>query len=104
MTVNRIELLEGMVAQNPGDSRTRYMLAMELVNSGSLDAAVQHFQAILSSAPDYIPTYFQCGQALEAAGKSEEARDVYQRGIEACARSGDEKTRRELEEARDNLG
>jgi len=104
MTSNRIELLEGMVAQNPDDPRTRYMLAMELAKAGELPTAVEHFQAILAASPDYIPAYFHCGQTLERLGQNEAARGIYQRGIEACTRSGDEKTKNELEEALNSLG
>ncbi len=103
MSNNRIELLEGMVAQNPDDSRTRYMLAMELAKSGNLVGAVEHYEAILEKTPDYIPAYFHCGQTLERLDQPDDAKRVYQKGIEACARSGELKTRGELEEALNSL-
>jgi tetratricopeptide (TPR) repeat protein len=88
-----------MVAQNPDDSRTRYMLAMELSKSGDLNGAVEQYQAILEREPDYVPAYFHCGQTLERLGKTDEAQQTYKEGIEVCARNGDQKTKGELEEA-----
>lgn len=103
MSNNRIELLEGMVAQNPDDSRTRYMLAMELGKTGDLTGAAEQYRAILEREPDYVPAYFHCGQTLERLGKTDEAQRTYEKGIEVCARRGDEKTRGELEEALSTL-
>jgi len=99
MPANRLEILRNLVQQNPGDSRTRYMLAMELANSGELESAVAEYRAIIEADPGYIPSYFHCGQALARLGRIEEAREVYRQGIAACDRAGDSHTRQEIEEA-----
>lgn len=104
MTSNRLEVLKGLVAQNPSDSRTRYMLAMELVNAGDLESAVREFSVIADADPDYVAAYFHCGQTLEKLDRTGEARSFYQRGIEASTRAGDQKTRSELQEVLDALG
>ncbi len=99
MPANRLEILTDLVNQNPGDSRTRYMLAMELANTGNLERAVAEYRAIIEADAGYIPAYFHCGQALARLGRTDEAREVYRRGIEACERAGDSHTREEIEEA-----
>ena len=104
MTNNRLDVLKGMVAQNPDDTRTRYMLAMELSNTNDFAGAVSEYQAILANEPDYIPVYFHCGQTLEKLDRVDDARDIYRRGIELCERQGDQKTRDELQGVLEDLG
>lgn len=100
---NRMEVLKSMVAQNPGDAFARYGLAMELVNSGELAGAVAEFRALLEHNPNYAAAYFHGGQALEKLGDMEQARALYEKGIEVTARTGDAHTRSELQAALDML-
>ena len=104
MAANRLELLKSLVAQNPSDTFSRYGLAMEYRNTGDLDAAIGEFQSLIDSNPDYVPAYFHGGQTLERATRLEEARALYQSGIEAAARTGDAHARSELEAALSMLG
>jgi tetratricopeptide (TPR) repeat protein len=104
MATNRLELLKTMVAQNPRDTFMRYGLAMEYRNSGDLEAAIREFQSLIAANPDYVPAYFHGGQTLERAARIEDARALYQRGIEAAVRSGDAHARSELEAALSLLG
>ncbi len=99
MATNRLEILKQMVAQDPANSFARYGLAMELVNSGELAPAVTEFQALISNNPDYSAAYYHGGQALEKLGRLDEARAVYEEGIEATRRTGDAHTRAEIEAA-----
>ena len=98
-----MEVLKSMLAQNPRDSFARYGLAMELANGGNLEQAVAEYRAVLEFNPDYAAAYFHGGQALEKLGRIEEARAIYQQGIEATTRTGDQHTRSELQAAIDIL-
>jgi len=102
--MNRLEVLQGMVAQNPKDSFSRYGLAMEYANTGSLDKAVEEYNSLLSFNPDYAAAYYHGGQALEKLGRLDDARGMYQRGLEATRRIGDGHTHSELQAALDILG
>ena len=93
-----------MVAEKPEDSFLRYGLAMEYRNTGDNERAMNEFNVLMTSAPDYVPAYFHAGQTLERLGRSEDARQVYRRGIEAATRKGDQHARTELEGALDLLG
>jgi tetratricopeptide (TPR) repeat protein len=99
VATNRLELLKQMVAQDPTNSFARYGLAMEYANSGELASAVTEFQALISSDPNYSAAYYHGGQALEKLGQIDDARAVYEKGIEATRRAGDEHTRAEIEAA-----
>jgi tetratricopeptide (TPR) repeat protein len=104
MGSTRLESLKSLAAQNPQDTFLRYGLAMEYRNAGDLDSAMREFQALMDGSPDYVATYFHAGQTLERLGRSEEARSVYQRGIEAATRKDDAHARSELQGALDLLG
>ena len=100
---NRMEILKSMVAQNPADAFARYGLAMELMKSGELQGAVAEFRALLEHNPNYAAAYFHGGQALEKLGDVEQARALYEKGVEVTARTGDAHTRSELQAALDML-
>ena len=99
MPSNRAETLKSMVEQDPAGAFGRYGLAMEYVNTGELEAAVEQFTALLKHNPDYAAGYFHGGQTLEKLGRTEDARELYRRGIEVTTRTGDEHTRSELQGA-----
>jgi tetratricopeptide (TPR) repeat protein len=98
-----MEILKNMLAQNPRDSFARYGLAMEHVINGELEEAVVEFRNLLDHNPDYAAAYFHGGQALEKLGRVEDARAMYQKGIETTSRTGDQHTRSELQGALDML-
>lgn len=103
MSTNRLEVLRSLVAQNPGDAFARYGLAIELVNGGKAEEAVDEFRLLLEANPNYAAGYFHGGQTLEKLGRVEEARALYERGIAATTRTGDAHTRSELQAALDLL-
>jgi Flp pilus assembly protein TadD len=98
-----MEVLKAMVAQNPADAFARYGLAMELVKTGQLESGVAEFRALLEHNPNYAAAYFHGGQALEKMGDVEQARRLYEKGIEVTGRTGDQHTRSELQAALDML-
>jgi tetratricopeptide (TPR) repeat protein len=99
VATNRLEILKQMVAQDPANSFARYGLAMECANSGDLATAVTEFHSLIDQNPNYAAAYYHGGQALEKLGRIDEARGIYEKGIEATRRSGDSHTRAEIEAA-----
>ena len=104
MASTRLESLKTMVAEQPTVSFLRYGLAMEYRNAGDLEAAITEFRTLIAADPDYSAAYFHGGQTLERLGRIDEAREVYQAGIEAATRKGDYHTRDEIRAALDLLG
>jgi tetratricopeptide (TPR) repeat protein len=100
----RLDTLKSMVDQNPNNTFARYGLAMEHANSGDLEQAIAEYRALLAVNADYAAAYFHGGQTLEKLGRKDEARQMYQQGIEATVRNGDAHTRSELQAALDLLG
>ncbi len=99
----RIQALQSMLANAPENTFVRYALAMEHLNGGDAETAVKEFRAVLDVDPNYSAAYFHGGQALERLGRIEDARALYEKGIEATERSGDLKMRGEIQGALDML-
>ena len=102
--MSRLEILQNMVEQKPTDSFSRYGLAMEYANTGSLDKAIAEYETLLSFNPDYAAAYYHGGQTFEKLGRLDDARALYRRGLEATRRTGDAHTNSELQAALDILG
>jgi tetratricopeptide (TPR) repeat protein len=100
---DRINALKEMLAEDPRNSFVRYGLAMEYTKSGALEQAIAEFRTLIEADPDYGAAYYHGGQTLERLGRVEEARDIYEKGIEATTRTRDSHTRSELQGALDLL-
>lgn len=81
--------LEQLLEAEPDDLFLRYALAKTLVSEGELESALVQFGRVLDQNADYVPAYFQMGQALADGGRTEEARGIVERGIEVARRVGD---------------
>jgi tetratricopeptide (TPR) repeat protein len=99
MATNRLDILKQMVAQDSNNTFARYGLAMEYAKSGQYQQAVEEFRTLIEKDATYSAAYYHGGQALENLGRIEEARTIYEKGIEASTRKGDLHTRSEIEAA-----
>ena len=100
---NRIDVLKSLLAQNPRDAFMRYGLAMEYVKTAALDPAIAEFREALIIDPGYSYAYFHGGQTLEKQGLFDQAREWYEKGVDAARKKGDQKALAELQAALDLL-
>jgi cytochrome c-type biogenesis protein CcmH/NrfG len=63
--MDKLAALRTMLEQDPRNGFARYGLAMEHVNRGDYDQAMQEFEMLLTNDPDYVPAYYHAGRALE---------------------------------------
>jgi Tfp pilus assembly protein PilF len=98
-TVNRIDILKSFLEHEPGDSFSRYALALEYVKAGKTEEARRTFEFIVNHDPEYVATYFQLAQLYRSLGLKHEAEKTYRTGITAARNAGDSHTQSELEEA-----
>jgi tetratricopeptide (TPR) repeat protein len=101
--MDRIATFKSFIARSPADPFPRYGLAMEHKTRGDLAEAWAAFSDLLTSFPDYVPTYLMAGGTLSALGRKDEAAAVYRRGIEVATHKGDPHARGELESALNEL-
>jgi tetratricopeptide (TPR) repeat protein len=97
--MDRVAILKGLLESNPNDQFARYGLAMEFAKGDKFEEAVSEFRALIALNPDYVVAYYHGGRTLERLGRWEEARALYQQGIEATSRKGDAHARSEFEAA-----
>lgn len=85
---NRLQLLAEFLQQNPGDAFARYGLAMEYSKAGETEQALAEFKKLLELHPDYTNGYFMAAQVLDRSGRTPEAKQMLEKGVEAARRTG----------------
>lgn len=103
MAIDRVQALQTLLEQDPGNSFIRYGLAQAYASDGKLQEAVACYRELIAANPDYVAAYYHGGQSLEKLGRVDDAREIYEQGIAACSRTGDSHTRSEIQAALDIL-
>ena len=99
-----IEELEAIIAKFPDKPFPRYGLAMEYKKAKRWDDAVREFQHAMRMDPNYVAAWFQCGLALQEAGRLDEARKVLTDGLGVANRIGNAHAASEISETLHQLG
>jgi Tfp pilus assembly protein PilF len=93
----RQQQIEEMLAEDPNDPFLRYGLAMEYIAQGDHEAAARCFHELIEVAPDYVPAYMQWGQVLVRLGRTNEAGEVWSRGVAVAQKAGDQHASEEMQ-------
>ena len=101
--MNRVEILQGFLADDPKDSFSRYALALEYVKLGRSDDARRELETVRNSDPSYVATYFQLGKLYLTLGMTQDAEQTFRAGIQVAAKAGDSHTQSELQTALEEL-
>ena len=101
--MNKLAMLQEILAQNPTDSFARYGLAMEYSGSGQTEQALGEFDQLAKDHPDYVPGYFMAAQTLARVGRTDDAKKRLQVGIAAAERTGNAHAQGEMQEMLDEL-
>ncbi len=104
MENQRLETLKQFIEANPNDCFARYGVAQEYVKRGENEKALEEFNRIVEINPAYQAAYYHAGKTYEKLQRVDEARSIFEKGIEVATRSGDLHARSELEEALGALG
>lgn len=99
----RLDFLLALTSSGKGDCFAWYGLAMEYRSLSRLDETIATFEQLRARAPDYLPMYLMCGQALAQAGRLDEAREWLSAGIDVARVAGNDHSRSELEGALQSL-
>ena len=103
MANTRIEQLKEILEQDPKNTLTRYALGMEYSGAGHTDEAVTTFGELLKVNPDYANAYFMAAQALQSAGRTDEAKRWLNDGIAAAKRSNNKHAESEMQAMLDEI-
>jgi tetratricopeptide (TPR) repeat protein len=99
VTSEKLQQLFKLLEREPNDTFLLYGVGMEYKKLGAPDKAIEHFDRVLKTDPNYCYAYYQKGQVLEQSGQADLARQTYQEGITAAKRAGDAHAQSELEAA-----
>lgn len=101
--MDKIAMLNEILAQNPADAFARYGLAMEYAGRGEIDASLAEFAHLLNQHPDYTAGYFMAAQTLAKAARNGEAKTRLVEGIASARRAGNQHAQSEMQAMLDEL-
>ena len=99
---SRIQQLQEFINEDPSDPFNIYALALEYQKS-DLQKAIETFNQLLSSHPDYVPTYYQLGKIYQDLSQDKKALSVFETGIVKAGNQHNSKALHELQAARQEL-
>jgi tetratricopeptide (TPR) repeat protein len=102
-TSPRLEQLLQFQTERPNDAFLLFALAKEYEKLGEKDAALAHYQKIVTTTPDYVGVYYHLGKLQEALDQPSEAVATYKAGIAVAQRIGDRHAHSELAAAKMEL-
>ena len=102
--MDRLAMLNEILAQNPNDAFARYGLAMEYSKSGEVKQALDEFNKLLVANPDYTPGYFMAAQTLARENRTAEAKKMLSEGIASAKRTSNAHAQSEMEAMLAELG
>lgn len=96
---SKIKQLARQIKNNPGDSFSKFALALEFRKEGEFKKARILFEDILSSDPDYVGVYYHLGKLYEQMQRTTDAARLYKKGIAIADEQDETRTKSELQEA-----
>lgn len=97
--LSKIKQLARQIKNNPGDSFSKFALALEFRKEGEFKKSQILFEDILSNDPEYVGVYYHLGKLYEALDSLNDAKKMYEEGIEVASRQNEGRTEKELKEA-----
>lgn len=101
--MDKVAMLNEILAQNPTDAFARYGLAMEYAGRGETDTALAEFTRLLQEHPEYTAGYFMAAQTLAKADRIDEAKIRLSEGITSARRTGNQHALTEMQAMLDDL-
>jgi tetratricopeptide (TPR) repeat protein len=102
MHAERFSKLMAFYQQDPSDPFVVYGLAMEL-KATQANEAQKFFDELLDKHPHYVPSYYHAAENLIALNRIEDAKAVYEKGLQICEQSGEAHALKELRNAYQNF-
>lgn len=102
MNEERVDQLKKFLSESPDDPFVKYALALEYIESNP-DKSLLLFRDLLLNHSDYLPTYYHAADLLVELAEYDEAKEVFEKGIELSKKKKDQKTLAELQNAYQNF-
>ena len=95
----RLQQLLQFHSENPNDSFLLFALGKEHEKLGNVEMALDFYQKIVATAPDYVGVYYHLGKLLEKTDNPAQALEAYKSGMAIAQKIGDRHALSELAEA-----
>jgi E3 SUMO-protein ligase RanBP2 len=82
----RLASLKELLKENPNDAFVHYGIADTYYKLGELEKSIEHIEAYLKLADDEGAVYRIWGHSLLRLGRTQEAKEVFEKGIKAAER------------------
>ena len=101
--MDRIEKLQQLLADSPGDSFLQHALALEFIKRGEDSVAQNYFEQLLQNNPAYVGSYYHLAKLQERLGETEAAVATYEKGMAQAKLVNDQHALNELRSAWEEL-
>ena len=98
----RIKMLEQFIADDPNDPFNHYALALELMQADKVRAK-EIFDQLITSHPEYVPSYYQAALLYLELSLNEEAVKIIKQGMAAARKQNNTKAASELRSLLDEM-
>lgn len=82
MINNRLEQLISILESGSNDPFIRYAIATEYLKDNRVKEALHYYEDLIENNPDYIGTYYHLGKLYSQIDRVEDAKLVFEQGIE----------------------
>ena len=93
---DRLDQLRQIVALDPDDATSQFLLGRELATQEQWDEACTALERAIEIQPDYSAAYRQLGNCLEKLERTSDAVAVYERGVAVAEEAGDLQAGKEM--------
>lgn len=94
---DKIKQLEAILEDDPSDHLGWFMLGKLYLDEKRFEDGAEAFHKCLGLKPDYSAAYRFCGDCHRLAENRDEARSIYEKGVEVANANGDLQTVKEME-------
>lgn len=103
MNGGRLQQLEAMLSDEPGDTFLRYAIALEHRRLGDFRKATDLLEQLMREVPSHVATYYQLALLLADQGRLQDALAACDAGMLQSLVNADRKARSELNELKQTL-
>lgn len=100
---DRIAQLQAFLKDTPNDCFLNHALALEYIKRGDDNEARQLFEHNMTNDAGYVATYYHLGKLLERNGDTQQAIDIYEKGMQTAKAANDMHAYNELQGAYEDL-
>ena len=97
--MDKLKQLALNIRNNPGDSFSKFALALEFLKLDEKERARQLFESIEQNDSGYVGVYYHLGKLYISVDENKKALSTYKKGIEIAVQQKDDHAKSELESA-----